>query len=367
MRPYYLMLDETMSDTQAPVKNIDTKDPISAITIIYEATNGATSNQGHPLHKDVDSIQVVDGSDTLFSMNGELCQALNFYESQKLNFGTLDEGAAATQREIFTIRFGRFIGDPELYLDPTWFTNLQLKLSHTLEISATAGFATGTCKVTAIVHLFEERPPGHQGFLMSKDVYSFTSAASGDEPVELPLDYPYRFIIVRAYESGVAFTTSLTRMKLTMDSDKFVPYDLYTDDLVDLNEEWFGKFTLSQKLFRTDNDSVEAYHATVKEAHVDSNTDFSIANAESITADTVTLQVLDLTATPTIAKATADRDLSMTTVGTGPHNCYCLPFGDPQKFDTWFKAMEYKSMKLKLTQGNAGATCNVVIQQLRTR
>jgi len=365
IRKVYLARDETISDSQTKIIDINLRDPISAIHVIYEATNGATSNQGNPLHKDVDKIELVDGSEVLESLSGPQWLALDFYALGHYPPHEIIESGGSVQKEHFIVPFGRYIGDPLLYFDPTRFSNPQLKLTHSLTISSTAGFATGTGKVTVIAEVFEEKPPATAGFLMAKDIYSWTTAASGDETIDLPTDYPYRLLLVRAYESGVAITSSITKVKMSVDEDKFIPFDLYTDDLVYLNEQLFGWAAVKQSLYRTDADTPETFIAVPREFMVNSRKDFDLASIDSITADQVTLQVIKFTATPTVAKETSDVVIDLITRGVGPHNTLAYPFGDLNDKETWFPAPLAKSIKLKVTQGNAGAAASVMLQQLR--
>ena len=365
MRDVYLARDETLLDVQTKTINIELTDPISSIDIIYEATNGSTSNVGVPLHKDVDKIEVVDGSDVLFSLPMPHLQALNFYEMGRFPFHTLNEGASAVQKEKATIHFGRKPGDELLWLDPVRFKNPQLKLTHSLTISATAGFASGTGKLTAVAHVFEEKPPAPSGFLMTKNIYDWTTAASGDEPINLPVDHPYRFLLLRAYESGTLYDANVTKVKVSCDEDKFVPFDVYTDDLISINENLFGKASIVNRLLRVDAATPETFLAYPEEFDIDPLADLHQAIVEAITADKVTLGLVVMTTTPTIAKQTTAQAIQFAARGTGPHNTYAWPFGDPQIKESWFPAPTYKSIKLKVTQGDAGAAASAILQQLR--
>ena len=365
LRDYYIARDETISDSQTKIYDLEGIDPISCIDVIYEATNGSTSNVGHPLHKDVSKIEVVDGSDVLFSLSAPQIAALDFYALGKYPWHDIREGGGAVQKEMFRIPFGRFLGDPRLYLNPANFKNPQLKCTHSLTISSTAGFATGTGKLTVIAKTFHEAPPPAEGFLMAKDIYDWTTASSGDEKVELPNDYPYRLLLLRAYESGVAWDTDITKVKLSIESDRIVPFELYSDDLETLNEELFGLAEIKQRLLRADNASPETFLAYPKVFDVEPLADLHVANVEGITADLATLQLLVLSTTPSIAKQTTAKDILMAAKGVGPHNVLGIPFGELNDPATWFQAQNYKKIDFIVTQGGAGATASVILQQFR--
>jgi len=365
MRKHYLARDETLSDSQTKTIDLAGVDPLSAIDIIYEATNGATSNVGRPLHKDISKIEVVDGSDVLFSLSAAQLAALNFFETGLYPWHQLSEAAAGVQKEKFSIHFGRFIGDPRFHLNPKAFKNPQLKLTHALTISATAGFATGTGKLTAMAHLFDEPVSGPEGFFMSKNHYDWTTVASGDEPVVLPNDYPWRLLLIRSYVSGTAWTTNITKVKLSINKDKIIPFDLYTDDLLTLNENEFGAAEIVQRLLRADAAAPEAYIADQKGSIYHPAADFNVGSIESITADTVALGLYILSATPTIAKDTTARAGYLRARGVGPHNVLAIPFGNLKDPETWLNAPSFDELKLLVTQGGAGAAASILLQQLR--
>ncbi|MHC4397646.1 MAG: hypothetical protein ACYS1A_18540, partial [Planctomycetota bacterium] len=161
--------EASINDSDTITLDINITKPISAFTILYEATNGATSCVDHELHDDVSKIEVVDGTDVKTSLSMIEMQALNFFETGKLPFQQLTEAAAGVQKEMAIIHFGRFLNDPDYYIDPTKFDNLQLQLVHALTVSATAGFATGTGKYTVIAHIMEDGYGPALGYMMAKE------------------------------------------------------------------------------------------------------------------------------------------------------------------------------------------------------
>ena len=366
MRETYLRKGQGLSDSGTYIIDINVAEPISAIILYLSATNGATSNQGVRIHDDIDKIELVDGSDTLVSVSGIELQALDFYHFGKDVYRYVDESGAAVQHEAFIIPFGRFIGDPEYYFDPKRFTNPQLKITTSLTIDAAAGFATGTLSLSAIAKVFSEVPPAAKGFFMLKNLYSFTTVASGDETVNMPRDYPYRAIMVRAFESGTAFETDLTNLKLSCDNDAFIPFDLSSGDLVRHNVDWRGKINLELKSFRTDSDVISLWLPYIDVALATSLVDFDVATIEAASVNNITLQLIELTTSPSVAKATADSAQLIKAVGYAPFFTVCYPFGDLIGQPDYFPSTKYGNIDLKLTQGGAGAAASVVLQQVRT-
>jgi len=364
-RDVYIEKETTISDSQTKIIDINLKDPITALFILYQADNGSTSNQGVHLHDDVDKIELVDGSDVLFSLSGIQCQALDFYSLGRVPPVKLTEAASATQYEWFIIPFGRYIGDPEYYFDPTRFTNPQLKLTHSLTISATAGFATGTGKVTVIARVWEEHPPAPKGFLMAKEKYSWSTASSGDESIDLSTDYPYRLLFLRAFSSGYKFEEILSNIKLSVDADKYIPFDIKSSHLRYLNKEWFGEAELEFDLLRTDGDTVESHINYLSEYAVNARVDMDLASIDAEDDGKVTLQVIKFTTSPSIAKETSDVALNLYVKGVGYHHTLAWPFGKLDDPETWFPAPDFGDIKLKVTQATSGVTATLVTQQLR--
>ena len=199
---------------------------ISAIDIIIRSTNGTTNNQATYIHSDVDTIEVLDGSRVIYSLSGVQARSLNCYEMGHYPAVSYDEGANNIQQELFRVSFGRWVGDPQYWLDPSMFQNPVLRVTVSMTISATVSFVTDTTVVTAIVHTWDERPVERRGTFLTKEYKSFTSLASGDDRGNLPRDFPYRVIILRAFENQIEFHVDITQIKLTLDTDRFVPFDL---------------------------------------------------------------------------------------------------------------------------------------------
>ncbi len=159
---------------------------LSAIDIILRVTNGATMNQGVPIHTDVDTIEVVDGTNVIYSLSGVQARVMNCYEQRRYPVVTLDERAAAVQEEVFRVSFGRHVGDQEYWFDPAMYSNPVLRVTFSFTISATAGFATGTGRISIIAHVWDERPGGRAGVFMTKQHHAITSVASGDVHITIP-------------------------------------------------------------------------------------------------------------------------------------------------------------------------------------
>ena len=123
------------SATTAATKTIDItlKDVISRLQIKFNATNNGHVATDHPA-KQISKIELVDGSDVLLSLSAQQIEALMFYEYIKGRNYEMEYRNGCENRMVLDILFGRYLWDPVLGLDPTKFSNPQLKITHDLAL-----------------------------------------------------------------------------------------------------------------------------------------------------------------------------------------------------------------------------------------
>lgn len=364
-RDYYFKREATVADSDTVIIDITVKDPISYIEVEYEATNGATSCTDHELHDDVSKIEVVDGSDVIASLSMLEWKALNFFELGRFPHELLSEVGGAKQEEKIIIHFGRYPDDPEYFLDPGAFRNPQIRLTHSLTISATAGFATGTGKVTVKARLIEEGAGPWKGFMMSKQRYSWTSAASGDEEIDLYRDYPYRFIILKALLSTYRPDEIISKVKMSCDADKYIPFDLYTEDILDLMIVKYGYVTQKKTILKADDGTTLTDVYDIVKAFINAEVDDHIATIEAVDAEQVSNGLYNLTTPGTPAFQTTAQQCALFVEGNYPCACMILPVGGGNDERDWFDPTRYGSVKLFATQATANASCALITQQVR--
>lgn len=366
LRDYYLKREATISDSDTIIMDIDINDPISSISIEYEATNGATSCKDHELHDDVSKIEIVDGSDIICSLSMSQLRALNFYELGVMPHEKTSEVGGETQEEKAIIHFGRFPDDPSCYLDAKQFKNPQLRLTHSLSISATEGFATGTGKVTVIARVIEKGALEQIGFMMSKERYSFASAGSGDEEIDLYRDYPYNHILMQALLTTYTPQEIITKLKLTCDADKYIPFDMYMEDIEDYCRTTFGLARQEKGLYRANAEAALLDLYDIKNAHFSVVPALHVAQITGIDAEQLSIGLDVLAVTPTIALQTTEQTLGVMAKGLCPFATLALPI--PRVMDPagLFDPREFGAVKLIASQGTASAAVKVFSQQLRS-
>lgn len=362
-RDTYIEYQKTLADSGTEIMDINVALPITEIYIEVRASNHATApNANSPIARCISSIELVDGSNVLFSLNGQQAMANAAFDIGHFPHRALQDLSGARQLDTWPIRFGRFFGDTIYALDPTKFSNLQLKVTWNLAaVNAIGanGFATGTGRITVIARVMEDAP-SPTGLFMTKELYNWTTAASGDERVDLPTDHPYRRIMVRSYESFVGITGVFTNLKLSVDQDKFIPFDLDTGGIVREMENRYGRFRLAQKNYGDDAGTFELWVTEDERGQLTPGASGVICGADYFWKALLKLYMVDH------ANASQSGKAFFTEVeGLCPENTMAIQMGKPDDPTDWFKAPDFGSIRLYCTQGNAGGNASIFIQQER--
>jgi len=346
----------TLTGAQTRTINIHIKDVISRMTVVWSVTKvkiGMTSYA----HRDITRIELVDGSDVLFSMNGGEAAALMMYDRP---CPTYWDGEAINGMEIYSqygIDFGRWIFDEVLALDPSRFSNLQLKVTVNPELCELGGSA-GELSVHADV--FDEQRPAPAGFLMSKEHYSAVMGGTGSHTyVDLPTDFPIRKMIVQGYLASKEPWNQVHNVRIDEENEKRVPLDwpmyeyfVYRKGIdIPVQEHIASQAEAGGTLlFTTPTD----YWCTlVTVAHAAGGI-FVPAGASPGGVFTVTPNAG--TAYQAIVK------------GWLPNHCFHFPFGYQKDISDWYDVTKLGHVRLRLTAGthDAAGMQAVVLQQNRS-
>lgn len=230
-----ILAQEDLGAAGTKTIDIGIRDILSRITIIFRATNVSEVMGAHPA-ANISKIELVDGSDVLFSLSGHQAQAVNFYQRVMKPYSYIDTIAAHMNTVVFGIDFGRFLYDPNIAFDPTKFTNPQLKITWD-EDACEVDCTVSTCEVRA--HIFDEFVPTPTGFLMTKEVYSYLVQTTGYEYIDLPTDFITEQIYIKCLLAEYTFASLIDEIKLSEDNDRRVPLDLtFHEILRDVLEQW---------------------------------------------------------------------------------------------------------------------------------
>ena len=366
-RRTYLRKDEVISTTGTLITNLDVNDPICSIDLEFEGKyDGTADYDDHHLYHDISKIEIIDGADVLFSMDLKQLEAMNAYLMRNMPYLLLRAQGTETVREKATIFFGRDKFDLTLMLNPAAFINPQIKITYAFTEGANFWDAN-TQKVSIIVNCVEEGVSPPVGFLMTKEVYSWATGASGDETIDMPRDFPYRMIMPKKYYTGERVDEAFTNIKLSCDVDRFVAFDLTGEDIAIDNKVMFGQFKQVLRANKMDAELFYSPLADVDGVALIGGEALAGCGAITIDAEAITLSMADAvdTVAGTRLAQAADQDIIITTFGLQPHHTLCIPIGDLNEIEQWFDPTPYRSVRLIVTQGGTSGTGEIVLQQLR--
>lgn len=344
------------TDVTIPIE-LDMADPISQLIIDARVKNGAGgASTEHPTAS-ITKIEIVDGSDVLFSLDGFETEALDIYDS--LNYprgGWFNYVVGSPTDRQIAINFGRYLWDEVLAFDPTKFTNPKLNISFDVDAG---GMTPASCQFSVLALMFDEKAITPAGFLMTKEVKKWTKAISGHEYTNCPLDYPYRKMLLQSRYAGIPPHWVFNNIKLASDQDKKVIFNgEYRDLMFGIGRE--GAYI--RELLTGQGRLAMAYQhvtptmdvmATANQWRQDCQ-DYSVATWDG---DGGRLQI----------EATGNCQVSAHVQGWAPHGTLCIPFGKQDAIEDWFNVTEgIESLKLDVISGNASAVQKLFIQQYRT-
>ncbi len=362
-RKYEEYYQLTLDNVGTKIIDLHAAVPISAIRLDFIGTNGATHNKDNRLNDVITKIEIVDGSDQLLSLSLKEAQALEFRRTGKMPYMRIGESASGSNEESVMLLFGRALWDPEIYLDLTKFKNPQLKITTNIAAVAAASataFLAGSLKVTMDLYLIEYGASAPVAFMMAKNIYGFTSATDGDEHIDLPTDYPFVNLMMRAYLAGNDVDENISNLKIICDSGKFTPIDKHVKDLYRQEEEDIGPAELRYYLYRVHGETVshDLNHDPI--ISLLASVAGHIAGASWSWSSRFYLLLTDAAA----AAITTEELIELIVKGSCPHATVNVPFGLRGDPTTYFDPSQYGDIDLVLHQAAASAV-SVVLEQLR--
>ncbi len=359
----YLESNKVLADSGEYTFSIDTEDVITRLDVEFKATNGATNNQACNIADVVTSIELMNGSEPIVSVSGKELAGVVAYRNGKFPVGLISETPAAVQSLRMPIDFGRWYGDEQLALDTSKMNKLQFRIKWNLaEVNAVGatGFVTATARLTVLAHILE----GGQapiGYLSLKRHALFTTAASGVEPILLPVDKPIRSISIRSHEAGTGMLSGISHVKVNVNENKDIPLDLDVDEFLESVVNPVYPFSYKH-VFHLTNADVAYALLKYKEALV---TRTEVIDTDALYVNTGIGEGAIVKFTPSTGAALAtDGIIDAFVSGYLPFSVAYAQFGSYDDPNSWLRAELLKSLKLELTQDNAGASTSVILEQL---
>lgn len=363
LRDVKIVEETNPDDSGVETYPIDVVDPITELKLCFGATNGATGpNQNNPINGLIKEFAVVDGSEVITSLNGKELTALYAFDRGELPYSWGQQHGGMEQFAQIPLYFGRSSIDPEYILNPGRFRNpairLEWDLANVSPVGAN-GYGSGTASFFIYAKVMEEGATP-RGYLMSKMTEEYTSAASGVHTTYLPTDYDIRKLVVRPYAQYVGMDDVITNLKLSIDQDKEVPFDIDSEEFILLMHNWFPEYQFDSWNEGSVSDQIEHWMGERVFGQATGDTNAKIFAVDGWTDGYYTIQTsedntgVDI---PNVQHVISVR-------GRTPEGCYCYPFGDQDDPDEWLDVRRIGNLRLLLTQGSAGGNVRVITQQL---
>ena len=360
MRQPYLRREHTLLDTGMHIEDINILDPIMDFYIRLRAENGATSNIENSIIDVLNSIEVIDGSDILWSLDSEEILANQMYHYKESMSLGIDERGGEYQATTYKIPFGIGRMHPEVAFDPTRFANPQIVLDWDLANIRAAGadaFVTGSLRLDIMADVIDEAPARPTGYLMTKEIKEYVSGTLTEERTELPVDYAYRTLYVRSFLAHKCPAICLEKVEHTINEDKYRPFDIYTDDWREWLKEWYGLWHQGYWYYPPDVTLVP------KNPYLRGNLSASVEG--SVAADDVVLPSLaDCEVQIKTANATGT-DVHVKADGSLPFGTWAWPYGDPESPEEWLQFEYTDKSRLKVTSFDHAPRVQVFLTQHR--
>lgn len=339
--------------------DIDLADPISQIVLTYEGLNTA-ANDG-TAHPDtcITKVELVDGSDVLFSLSGKEIKALDFYHRGVVTPSVMYYGNDWYFEMVYVINFGRYLWDPMLAFDPKKHTNPQLKV--TIDLNG-GGVAPDSGYLTVFAHVFDERRIIPAGFLLQKEIKSFTLASSSHEYTDLPTDYAYRKLLVRAQRLGTGPEYQIDTIKLTEDQDKKVVLNNTMYEVI-RGIACIKAPYIETIIGPTPGNTSHTFHCTPCFWPMFSASEWS---ASSFAAD-YSVYEGDGGRFKIITQGVGE-NFQVFAQGWAPHGVVEIPFGLQDDPSDWYDVSKIGNLKLDIKGGSSvgsSQTCEILLQQFR--
>ena len=346
-----ILAPEAANTARTETLDINLADPISRLTIQMKGLNSDNTPIAHPA-KMVSKIEVVDGSDVLFSLSGVECQALNYYDKGYMPHNVLNYMNDVYAIATFDLDFGRFLWDPLFALNPKKFSNPQLKITHN---KASGGSSPDAAELSVFAHVFDEKKVEPSGFLMSKEQYGYTLVAGANEHIDLATDHPYRKLLLQSMSMTLQPWQQYNQIKLDQDNGSKVI----------INDEKMSNLLKLFRMWPEFQETIMAVSTTDAEDYPCAASYERIATLAQV-AEALDSWIVDTYGGSINVDATAGGTFLAIISGLCPHSTFCLPFGLQDDPTDWFDVSAIGSLKLSIKAGgSASGTCEVISQQLR--
>jgi len=342
------------------VIDIKLADIISGIELIWDTTVVTVSAMlaSHPTC--ISKVELIDGSDVLTALSGEQIQALAYHTKNGMPLNEISLTVGDHMRSVLPIYFGRKLFDPNLAFDPKKFRNPQLRVTWD-EDAANTSVVVNSLTVRGWV--FDEKVPSPAGFLIAKEIKNYTPANDTTEYTEMPLDYPYRCLMLQSYSTTLDPFATMVQVRLDEEHDKKVPLDLTGYEIFRKIVQPLGR--LNQGVTLDNAVTAKTLYLAPTYMH---GINIQYDGTAFVTAQSK-LAVPTFTNNKIALAASVDLKAQKAIVqGYAPYSCFAIPFGDLLDPADWYDVTKLGTLRLT-TKGGADVgtspKASIVLQQLR--
>jgi len=359
-RIYTLLASKDLGAAGVEVINVDVPDAITQIVMRWRCTNVTVSAMLAPVAACISKIELIDGSEVLYSLSGRQAQALNYWNQGEMPHTALSLVVGGYFEFVCALDFGRWFGDESFWVNPLAHKNLQLKITWD-EDACNTSVVVNSCAVYAMC--MSEVKGNPIGFLCTKNHYTYACNGANHEYIEIDTDRVIKKILIRAESTDHTPGVLIDTIKLNVDGGKSIPYELKTED-------WLEILTLNKKPI-TQNITLDAA-VTANTLY----TDLSYRQNIKISYDAtpfVTAQSKFAVATWTgyalaLAASVDIKKLDATLTGYIPHGLFPVSQCDDWDNATWLDWRNKGKAKLDIlstSDSDSGDTIDVVIESVR--
>jgi len=348
-----LFNDTGMGAAGTEIIDINVEQPITQM-IIQQRSTGAQDTPTAHLAAVLPKIEIIDGSDVLYSLASYEADAFDFYHRKQAAFGANVYLNGVQGIKTYILNFGRFVWDPLLALDPMKFKNPQLKITYDRDAG---GCLSSALEIQVVVKLFDEKAVSPSGFLMHKEIKKYTPVAGTWEYTNMPTDYPWRMLLISSRYTGRHPHAQFREIKLSEDVDKKIPFHFDTNNLIKWIQTNYPKYR--EDLFCSNGGAARTYYVTpaynVWFAGHGENAVTIQEGASGGAGGTISLE------------GSAASNIYGHVDGYCPHGSVVFPFGLQNEIEDWYDVSKVGSLKLH-TKAHAGWTSGdiqICLQQLR--
>jgi len=363
-RYHYVQRKDAPSTAASGTHTYDLPESGTIPEIILRAysTPTASSAQALPLIEAITKIEIVDGATVIKSYDGEQCKALSMYHGNHEHHCTSADENAVEGYEDFRIVLGRKINGRLIAPDFSRFNNPQIKISW--DYSATTTKHGVTCeadtapamKFTILCKIVENAGKYTPGYIKTSSIKTWTQATSTQTVIEIPRGEPLIGILIDAGYDTKDWTEDVEKIRLDFNNGEWVPLELYEDEIVKMQEQWFGEpFKVTFVKDHTGAEEIDTHMGYVTGVSI-VDLEGSDLYAPTWTAGHKGVETVTLITSTSAAYSTVSK-FQWTVEGYIPFQGYYIPMSaildaDADTVDT----NKYRRIELELTSGSSAST-----------